>query len=207
MKINAAIEPIIFIVMMEMLRKHIQDIVPINEDEFLLIRNFFDMKYYKKGSFLVEQDKLVRYVFLVKSGLLKLIYHDDAGREHIISFALEEWWETDYTAWFSGQPAKLSLKCMEDTCVYCLTLENYNRLCSKIKKMETFFLHKANRGHLASQNRILSFLIDSPRERYTRLLSTQPALIKRVPKTMLAAYLGLSRETLSRLWRIDQNKS
>ncbi|CAM3652492.1 MULTISPECIES: Crp/Fnr family transcriptional regulator [Sphingobacterium] len=187
-----------------MLRKHIEDIVPLNDDEFQFIKEFFDIKFYKKGSFIIEVDQHVKHVFLVKSGLLKLIYHDSSGKEHIISFAMEEWWETDYSAWFSGHPAKLSLKCIEHTEVYCLSLDSYHILCSKLQKMESFFLHKANRGHLASQNRILSFLTDSPHEKYSRLLSVQPALIQRVPKATLAAYLGLSRETLSRLWRTSK---
>ena len=69
--------------------------------------------------------------------------------------------------------------------------------------MEHFFLHKANRGHLASQARILSFLTDTPRERYQQLLQKQPAIMQRVLKTVLASYLGVSRETVSRLGVIN----
>lgn len=187
--------------MEEMLRLHIEQVVPLSDEEYAFVRENFTTEYCKKGEFLIEKNEPVRHVYLVKSGLLKLIYHDKAGREHILSFALEDWWESDYPAWFSRKPALLSLQCIEDTEVYCLTLDGYQTICTELQKIEHFFLHKANRGHMASQDRILSFLTATPRERYELVLRKQPALMQRVPKVHLAAYLGVSRETLSRLWR------
>jgi len=187
--------------MEEMLRQHIEKVVSLSDEEYSFVRQHFDIQYCKKGGFLVERNEPVRYAYLVISGLLKLVYHDKTGREHIISFAMEDWWESDYSAWFSGQSASLSLQCIENTQVYRITLDSYQTICAGLQKMEHFFLHKANRGHMASQDRILSFLTDTPRERYELVLRKQPALMQRLPKAQLAAYLGLSRETLSRLWR------
>ncbi|MFC6100389.1 Crp/Fnr family transcriptional regulator [Olivibacter domesticus] len=184
-----------------MLRRHIEQVVRLSDEEYAFVRQHFSIKYGKKGGLLIDKSEPVRYVYLVISGLLKLVYHDKTGREHIISFAMEDWWETDYPAWFSRQPASLSLQCIEDTQVYCLSLDSYQTICAKLQKMEHFFLQKANRGHMASQERILSFLTATPRERYEQVLRKQPTLLQRVPKVLLAAYLGVSRETLSRLWR------
>lgn len=187
--------------MEEMLRRHIEQVVRLSDEEYAFVRQHFSIKHCKKGGLLIDKNEPVRYVYLVISGLLKLVYHDKTGREHIISFAMEDWWESDYPAWFSRQPASLSLQCIEDTQVYCLSLDNYQTIRTRLQKMEHFFLHKANRGHMASQERILSFLTATPRERYEQVLRKQPALMQRVPKVLLAAYLGVSRETLSRLWR------
>lgn len=187
--------------MEEMLRRHIEEVVHLNDEEYAFVRQHFSIKHCKKGGLLIDKNEPVRFVYLVIAGLLKLVYHDKTGREHIISFAMEDWWESDYPAWFSRQPASLSLQCLEDTQVYCLSLDSYHTICAGQPKMEHFFLQKANRGHMASQERILSFLTATPRERYEQVLRKQPALLQRVPKSQLAAYLGLSRETLSRLWR------
>ena len=189
-----------FTLMKEMLRQHIEHVVHLSDEEYTLVREHFIIKDCKKRGFLIEKGKPVRHVFLVISGLVKLVYHDETDREHIISFAMEDWWETDYPAWFARQPASLSLQCIEDTQVYCLSLDGYQAICAKLHKMEHFFLHKANRGHLASQERILSFLTSNPREKYEMVLRKEPALMQRVPKALLASYLGVSRETLSRLW-------
>ena len=187
--------------MEEMLRRHIENVVHLSDEEYDFVRGHFSTKNCKKGGFLVEEGEPVRYVYLIISGLAKLVYYDKSDREHIISFAMEDWWETDYPSWFSREPASLSLQCLELTEAYCLTLESYQTICARLHNMEHFFLHKANRGHIASQERILSFLTSTPRERYELVLRKQPALMQRVPKSQLAAYLGVSRETLSRLWR------
>jgi CRP-like cAMP-binding protein len=128
-----------------------------------------------------------------------LVYNDDLGKQHIVSFAMEDWWESDFLAYYTQTKATMSLQCLEDTEVLCLSLEDYQKLCSGLQKMEHFFLKKANSGHVGSQQRILSFLTSNATQRYEQLLKRHPSLPQRVPKTLLASYLGVSRETLSRL--------
>lgn len=185
--------------MYEQFREHIEKIVPLTDAEFEFIRSHFSEKKYKKHQFLVQEGQLVSYAYFVISGLLKLVYAEPSGKEHIVSFAMEDWWETDYQAFHSGAPATMSLDCLEDTEVLCLSLDNYKKLCVEMHKMEHFFLEKANRGHIGSQQRILSLLTSTAAERYNQLQQKHPSLLQRVPKTILAAYLGVSRETLSRL--------
>ena len=187
--------------MEEMLRQHIEQVIPLTDEEYSFVRKHFGVKRCQKGDLLIAKNGPVRHVFLVISGLLKLVHHDKKGREHIVSFAMEDWWECDYPAWFARAPASLDLCCIEDTQVYCLSFDDYQTICTKVHKMQHFFLHKANRGHLASQERIISLLTATPTERYELVQRKQPTLVQRVPKAILAAYLGLSRETLSRLWR------
>jgi CRP-like cAMP-binding protein len=131
--------------------------------------------------------------------LLKLVYTDDTGKQHIVSFAMEDWWESDFYAYYTQTEATLSLECVEDTEVLCLLLDDYKKLCDGLQKMQRFFLEKANFGFIGAQRRIISWLTSSAKERYEQLLHRYPSLIQRVPKSLLAAYLGVSRETLSRL--------
>ncbi len=187
--------------MPEKLREHIEKIVPLTDDEFAFVRAHFTNEQYKKREFLIEKGKSVQYSYFVVSGLLMLAYTDDQlGKQHIVSFAMEDWWESDFRAYHTQTKATLSLQCLEDTEVFCLSLEDYQKLCAGLQKMEHFFLAKANAGHIASQQRILSFLTSSARDRYEQLLKRYPSLVQRVPKTLLASYLGVSRETLSRLY-------
>lgn len=83
----------------------------------------------------------------------------------------------------------------------CLSLENYQALRAALPKIEHFFLEKVTLGFLAAQQRILSLMTTSAKERYEQLAKQHPTLLQRVPKTQLAAFLGVSRETLSRLAR------
>lgn len=186
--------------MQEKLRNHIEEIVPLTNDEFSVILSLFTTKELKKNQFLIQEGESVKYAYFIVSGLLKLTYTDDAGKEHIVSFAMENWWESDFPAYFNQTKATMSLKCLEDTSVFCLSLENYHKMCFDNQKMESFFLKKSNLGFIGSQQRILSLLTSNAKERYEQLLKQYPALFQRVPKTQLASYLGVSRETLSRLY-------
>ncbi|MGN7722437.1 Crp/Fnr family transcriptional regulator [Chitinophaga sp. 22620] len=185
--------------MQEILRQHIEKIVPLTDDEFTFVQSHFTLKNYKKRELLIRKGERARYSYFVVKGLLALSFEDDSEKEHIVAFAMEDWWESDYRAWFTQTPASMSLQCLEDTEVFCLSLEDYQQLCAGLGKMEHFFLGKANAGHVASQQRILSFLTSNAKDRYSQLLERYPSLFQRVPKTMLASYLGVSRETLSRL--------
>lgn len=186
-------------VMYERLRKHIEKIVPLSDEEFGFVRQHFSEKRYKKHQFLVQPGEPVPYNFYVVSGLTKLVYTDDAAKQHILAFAMEDWWDNDFQAYYTQTPATLSLECLEDTEVLCLSLANYHTLCAGLPKIEHFFLEKVTFGFLAAQRRILSLLTSSAKERYEQLAKQHPSLLQRVPKTQLAAYLGVSRETLSRL--------
>ncbi len=184
--------------MKERLKEHIEKVIPLTDDEFLLVLSYFSFENSRKNEFLIQQGEPVEHCYFVVSGLLKLIYDDEAGKQHIVSFAMEDWWESDFSAYFSQSKAKMSLQCIEDTVVFSISLKNYQNLCTDLPKMEHFFLKKSNLGHIASQNRILSFLTSNAKERYEQLLEQHPLLFQRVPKILLASYLGVSRETLSR---------
>lgn len=181
------------------LRAHIEKILPLSEAEFNDISSCFTYKKYRKHQYVIQEGELVPYNYFVLKGLLKLVYTDESGKEHIVGFAMEDWWETDFAAYYQGQKATMSLECVEDTEVLCLSLEDYRKICSIHPKMEHFFLEKAYMGFISAQQRIISTMTTGIKERYEQLLEKYPSLVQRVPKSLLAAYLGVSRETLSRL--------
>ena len=77
--------------MQEKLREHIEKRVPLTDDEFAFVLAHFTLKKYKKHQFLIQEGEPVRYSYFVVSGLLKLVYTDELGRQHIVSFAMEDW--------------------------------------------------------------------------------------------------------------------
>jgi CRP-like cAMP-binding protein len=115
-----------------------------------------------------------------------------------LQFALEDWWITDYQAYFSQTEATIAIDCIEDCEVLSLSLHKREKICAELHKMEHFFRKKSNGGYVALQRRILSLLNSSAKERYESLLKQSPKLFQRVPKALIASYLGVSRETLSR---------
>ncbi len=186
--------------MSEKLRQHIEEITPLTDAEFEYISSLFVTKKFKKHQFVLQEGDLVTNEFFVVDGLLRAYYTcPDDGKEHILQFAWESWWVSDYQAFFNETNAKLTIDCLEDTEVLMLSLHNKEKLCSEMHKIEHFFRRKSTSGYIALQKRVLSLLTNSAKERYEQLLQSYPELIQRVPKTLLASYLGVTRETLSRL--------
>lgn len=176
----------------------------LKENEFLEIKGLFHYKKYKKGEFIINVNFEVKNVYFIQSGLVKLSYYDDE-KEFILSFAYENWWETDFSAFYNQTKSSLTLQCIEDTETYSLSLDDFLKILGKYN-LSNYFLDKSIKGHIASQNRILSLLKDSPKERYEQFQNLYPSLLQRIPKSVLALYLGVSRETLSRLYKTRSRK-
>lgn len=180
------------------LRKHIEEIITISDAEFDYILSHFELKKFRKHQYVVQEGNDVDQEYFVLEGLLKSTYLNEDGKEHILQFSMENWWVTDYQAFNNHEKATLNIDCIEDVIVLVLTDSNKNKLCSEMHKMEHFFRIKTNTGYVGLQQRILSFLKFDARSRYMHLIEKYPQLYQRVPKTLMASYLGVSRETLSR---------
>lgn len=182
------------------LRQHIEKIVSLSDEEFGFILSHFTTKTFKKHQFIIQNGSFVANDFWVVKGLVKASQTDTKGKQHIMQFAMEDWWVTDYQAYFNQTKAVLDVECLEDTELLCLSLENREKVCAELHKAEHFFRKKSNAGYVALQRRILSLLTSNATERYEEFLVQYPTLIQRLPKKLIASYLGVSRETLSRLY-------
>ena len=180
------------------LRKHFEKITPLTDQEFDYILSHFTTKKLKKHQFLIQEGDNVTNDYFVVKGLLKAYHVDNEGKEYILQFAMEDWWISDYQAYFSQSKATLNIDCIEEVEILCLTLHHRDKICADLHKIEHFFRRKSNMGYVALQRRILSMLNSNAKERYDQLLLQYPNLFQRVPKTLIASFLGVSRETLSR---------
>jgi CRP/FNR family transcriptional regulator, anaerobic regulatory protein len=181
------------------LREHIETISPLTDSEWEAVSPLFKRRKFRKHQYLVQQGDPVPYDFWVVSGLLKAYAVGKDGKEHILQFAMEDWWCSDYNAYQSGSNASIFIDCIEDSEVLCLRSSDKERICGEFRAMERFFRIKSGTGYVALQKRIVAMMKDSAEERFGSLIAQYPGLVRRVPKKMLAAYLGVSRETLSRL--------
>ncbi|HSC52039.1 MAG TPA: Crp/Fnr family transcriptional regulator [Phnomibacter sp.] len=180
------------------LRQHIEKITPLTDQEFDYILSHFTTKKLKKHQFIIQEGDNVTNDYFVVKGLLKAYHIDKEGKQYIMQFAMEDWWISDYQAYFSETKATLNIDCVEEVEILCLSLHNREKLCADLHKIEHFFRRKSNMGYIALQRRILSLLNSNAKERYEQLLLQYPGLFQRIPKTLIASYLGVSRETLSR---------
>lgn len=190
-----------FVSMSNILRQHIEKIVPLTDEEFGMIMPHFKTRKLKKHQFLAQEGDMAHAHFdnFVISGLLKVYHTSEDGQEHILQFAPEDWWVADYQACALSGPAVVNISCLEASELLSISFGNRERLCDQFHKLEHFFRKKLNGGFLAQQRRILSMLNKNAKERYEQFLHVYPGLSQRLSKTLIASYLGVSRETLSRI--------
>lgn len=184
--------------MSEILRQQLEKLIQITDEEFEYVLSHFIPRKFKKHQFVIQEGQSVDNDYFILNGCLKSYSTDANGKVHIIQFGMQDWWITDYGAYYNQSTATFSIDCIEDTELLCLSFRNREKLCAEMHKMERFFRKKTNKRNVALQNRILSLLSSSAKERYDKLLEEYPLLFQKVPKQLIASYLGVSRETLSR---------
>jgi CRP/FNR family transcriptional regulator, anaerobic regulatory protein len=191
---------------MEQLRRHIEEIAPLNDEEFAYVKTFFSSKRVRKNQYLIHEGDEVKHEFIVVSGIFKVFYVDEDGKEHILQFAQENWWMSDYVGYFKQQPATMFVECLVEGEVLYTTLHGREKLSADLHKVEHFFRVKLTNGYVALQQRIALLLSSTPQQRYQAFSTLYPDLMQHIPKKLIAEYLGVSRETLSRLYSNDRQK-
>lgn len=188
--------------MSQLLRDHIEAISPLTDEEFEYILSHYKSKKLKKHAYLIQEDDYVKYEYFVVKGCLKSFTIDNAtGKEFIYQFCVEDWWVTDREAFFNGTKATMNISCLEDCELLGITMADRQKLGEELQKYEHFMQIKVNYGYISLQKRIQMMIMGSAKERYEQFIRQYPHFVNRIPKTLIASYLGVSRETLSRLYR------
>jgi CRP-like cAMP-binding protein len=157
------------------------------------------VKKLKRREYLLRSGDVCHHIAFVVRGCLRLYRTDDAAGEHILRFAIENWWITDAESFRTGQPAVGAIDALEDTQVLLWSRENFERLKREIPAFGALESHLAGRNLDAQVNRLYAAISHSAEERYHAFVQAFPDFYQRIPLRMIASYLGVSRETLSRI--------
>jgi CRP-like cAMP-binding protein len=185
--------------MSRVLRQQIETIVSLTDQEFDLVLSHFTTKYFRKHQFIVQADTIVTQNYFIVKGLTKSFHIDSAGKEWVLDFALDAHWITDVEAFYQHKEATLNIYCIEDCHTLSISNQNLEVLCTRVPKMEYYFRRKSIKDNTRLQRRILCLIRNNATDRYHDLITNNPQLVHRVPKALIASYLGVSRETLSRM--------
>jgi CRP-like cAMP-binding protein len=183
----------------QVLKTHLLRTAVLTDEEIDYIFSCFKPLSYKKGQTIIASGDKVDGEFFVLTGCLKSFFINDELKMFILQFAMPTWWTSDYAALYNNTKATIDLDCITDAEVLCLSNTQRERLCKEIHQVGHFFRWRTNKGYVATQKRLLSFMNSNVKTRYEELLRLYPELYNIVPKNLIAAYLGVSRETLSRL--------
>ena len=188
--------------MFELLFQKLEEKIKLTEEEKKLSRSFFIPKKLRKKQYLLQEGDVCKHVAFVEKGLLRSYTINDKGQEHINQFAFEGWWIADQFSFLTGEPSKYNIEAMEDCELLLLSKSSEDEMLQKIPKFERYFRILLQNNLIATQKRLVSSLSQTAEERYSELIQDCPTTLPhRIPQHMLASFLGITPETLSRIRR------
>jgi CRP-like cAMP-binding protein len=191
-----------FEILFEYLGKHL----PLSADEMEFIRSVFIPRKLVKGEFLLREGDSLKYGAFVCTGFLRSYVVDNKGKEHIIQFAPENWWISDKGAGAEGTKASCFIDAIEDSDILLIDQAGHFKMMEKVPAYSSSFQAGMQKRSAAKDKRIVHSLVADAEERYNDFIQTYPSIAQRVPQHMLASYLGIAPETLSRVRRKSMRK-
>ena len=183
----------------EVLRAYFEKTGAVSGEEFDLMQSVFLPRALSSGDYLQRGGEPATHAAFVTAGCLRSYVIDAKGKEHVVQFAPETWWLSDTTSLSTGAPSQFFIDAIEDSEVLLIDPPGHLKLLARVPVYAASF-QEGIRKHAASKDRrIVNALATSAEERYLEFLDTYPSIASRVPQWMLASYLGLTPETLSRI--------
>lgn len=180
--------------------------VALTAEEQALLKTYLKPKKLRRKQYLLQEGDVCKSIAFIEKGVLRSYSVDDSGGEHIIQFGLEGWIIADLYSFLSGEPATYNIDAIEDCELVLINKSEHDELLQKMPKYETFTRLNITGAYLAMQRRLTSVISSTPEERYSAFIALYPHIVQRVPQHMIASYMGLTPETLSRIRRRISSK-
>ncbi|WP_031425944.1 Crp/Fnr family transcriptional regulator [Flavimarina sp. Hel_I_48] len=185
--------------MFDILFKHLQKKVELTARDREHIPAFFEPKKIRRRQFLLNEGDYCRKLNFVSKGIIKSYALDEKGQEHISLLAWEGWWASDFSSFICEEKAKLSIEAIEDSELLLISKINYEKLLIEVPIMERYFRILYQNSLVTKDRRLLSSNAYNAEEKYIEFIEMYPSIAQRVPQTLIASYLGLTPETISRI--------
>lgn len=182
--------------LIEYIRKH--SITPLTETDVVMIKEVFVPKKFRKRQYFLQQGDVCKYTTFIIKGSMRQYSVDTKGAEHIVYLSIENWWASDRESFTMLTPSKYFIDAWEDTEVLLInkadTIQLYSipAIMEMSKKLD-------EQNAFALLNRVNTNISLSAEQRYAEFEKTYPELLQRFPQHIIASYLGITKETLSRI--------
>jgi len=181
------------------LAAHIRHYAPLSESEETLLPQYIKYVTIHKKDYLLKEGQICHALYFVVKGCLRMYFIQENGVEQTTQFAIENWWMGDYFSYGLQKPSRFHIQAAENTEILLLHHETAQQLYKAIPALESYMRQMAERAYGAAQQRLFIIYGLSAEERYRQFIDKYPSFAQRIPQYMLASFLGVTPEFLSKL--------
>lgn len=185
--------------MFDQITRNLERKITLSADETAIFTALLKPRKLRRRQLLLEAGDTCDFLAFVDRGLLRSYMTDNQGVEHVMQFALEDFWIADLYSFLTRRPAQCTLEAVEESELLLLSYDNLEQLYGKAPVFERFFRLLMQNGYVAAQQRIMAAISASAVEQYQDLIRRYPTLEQRVTQHQIASFLGITPESLSRI--------
>ena len=181
------------------LKKYLTNHIAVNDENFSVFCSKFKFKTFQRNEVILKAGDTCSYMYFVKSGCLRVFMLDAEGKESTRFLVFENKFGTAFPSFTLQEPSLAFIQSLEASEVLCINYHDFQHLLDHFPGWEKVYRINLEKDYIESIKRIESLITVDAKDRYKLLLSNNQALVKRLPSKIVADYLGISQETLSRL--------
>lgn len=172
----------------------------------IILNSFVKVSVHKNEVLLTEGEVNSKIIFVCK-GCLRIYFNQEDGQEATRYLAFENQFATALVSFISRQPSLEYIQAVEPSELLCITYEKFTRLLELVPSWERFYRQYLEKAYVTNTNRLMSFTTMDASTRYRELLLQNAQVVERLPNRLVASYLNISQETLSRIKSKKQKSS
>jgi CRP-like cAMP-binding protein len=173
--------------------------ISVTDAEFTIVKAFFKPKKLRKRQYLLQEGDVCNRLAFVEKGSLYSYSVDNKGIQHVIQFAFDGWWIADLYSYLTGEKSLYNIQALEDCELLVLDQDDEKELVRQFPRYEVYTKTLYQNAYVALQRRLQATLGLTAEEKYSRLMDNYASLAEKVPQHLIASYLGITPETLSRI--------
>ncbi len=178
---------------------HIAKFVELSDSEIAEFTAILKTTRVKKRQFIIQPGFVSEYRNYIVEGAVRVFYLDDVGKEHTVSIGVEDWFFTDFPSYLNRTPAEYYAEALEDSIIIQMKYDDVEALCARIHALCQYFRLYVESALSYSNQRVITNISKTSEERYWEYVNKYPQIANRVPQYVLASYLGISPESISRI--------
>lgn len=189
--------------MMKQLHDYISRYLPegMPEKEFKMVASYFTYKRLRKKHYFLQEGDVCKYYGFILKGAMRQYTVDDKGTEYIVQLHIENWWVGDRESYTKGLPSRYNIDAWEETELLLISRAQVIELLEKSPSFAEMVRTMDENNSIANLKRLTSSITGGAEQRYITFVESYPELIERFPQHLIASYLGITKDTLSRVKR------